>query len=327
MSDQPALAGRADDEGSRFYEWQGERFWSVTTILGRGLPKHLAPWAAKLVAELAWADMKARPQGRNAASLRRWTRNGRAYVEALQAAGGLTSVRLEKLTGEDLGLRWLKGEPDRVRDAAADRGSDVHAAAEDLVLETAQELLGLAMAGYELEILLERQWPDAIAPWMAAFVNFNRDWRPRFLAAEATVFNRPQAYGGTLDAIAVVPGLEDALPGLGLGDVPLVVDYKSGNRLYPEVALQLSAYARGEFVGLPDGVTEAPLPDVSQEYGLALHLRPATRQHPRGYRLRPVRIGQDVFAHFLFARENFRWVTESSKAVLLDELAYPGAAA
>ncbi len=317
----PALAGRADEEGSRFYTWGEEQYWSVTTIIGRGMPKHLAPWAAKLVAELAWEDMKARPHGRNAASLRRWARNGRAYVEALQAAGGLTSVKLERLTPEELGLRWLKGEPDRVRDAAADRGRDVHAEAEDLVLAEAETLIAYAAGGGDLGTALERDWPESFAAWMRSFGNFVEDWRPEFLAAEATVFNTAQAYAGTLDAIAVIPRLDDALPGLGLGEVPLVIDYKSGNRLYPEVAIQLSAYARGEFVGLPDGVTEAPLPEVSPEYGLALHLRPATRQHPRGYRLRPVRIGQDVFAHFLFARENFRWVTETSKAVLLDELA------
>jgi hypothetical protein len=34
-----------------------------------------------------------------------------------------------------------------------------------------------------------------------SFRNWIRDWTPTFVATEATVFNRPQAYAGTLDAI------------------------------------------------------------------------------------------------------------------------------
>lgn len=45
---------RATRDGKRFYDWRptGERFWSVTTIIGGGCPKPaLLPWGIKSVAE------------------------------------------------------------------------------------------------------------------------------------------------------------------------------------------------------------------------------------------------------------------------------------
>lgn len=295
----PALAGKADD-GSRFYTWAGERYWSVTTIIGGGIPKHLQNWAAKLVAELAWADLEAHPHGRNGAALRRWSKGGRAYVEALQESGELRSIKLEKLSARDLGLRYLKGEPDRVRDAAAARGTAVHQAAEEHVLKAVNDASRLLALGLPMPT-----WSDEIAPWMSSFLAFLAEWSPEYLAAEATVFHRGEAYAGTLDAIVRIPAF---------GAEPIVLDYKSGGSIYPDVALQLAAYARGEFIGLPDGVTTAALPAVSLQTGAVLHLT------PKGYSLRPVRIDDDVFRAFLYAREVFRWATETSREVLLDEL-------
>lgn len=55
MTDTPARVRRGPEleqtrEG-RFYLWQGERYWSVTTLIGAGLPKPaLLPWAVKRTA-------------------------------------------------------------------------------------------------------------------------------------------------------------------------------------------------------------------------------------------------------------------------------------
>lgn len=84
----------------RTYEWNGETFDSVTTIISGGVPKgFLTNWAKKLVAEAAvherevWAPMSA--------------------AEAVD---------------------WLKHANDRVSDAASDVGSEVHDWAEAKVL-------------------------------------------------------------------------------------------------------------------------------------------------------------------------------------------------
>ena len=48
----PGLAQITTDRYGRFYEWKGGRYFSVTTILGGGVPKPaLINWAKKFVAD------------------------------------------------------------------------------------------------------------------------------------------------------------------------------------------------------------------------------------------------------------------------------------
>ena len=104
-------------------------------------------------------------------------------------------------------------------------------------------------------------------------------------------------YAGTFDAIAT-------LPGVGV----VLLDVKTGNRVYPEVCLQLAAFAAAEFIGDPDGVTEQPLPEVHA--GAVLHLQPG------GYRLLPVPIGGAVLEAFLAALAVFRFTTDLAPTLL-----------
>lgn len=298
----PALASTDERTGDRYYTWGDERFWSVTTIIGGGVPKYLIPWATKAVADLVIPDV--RQHGKRA--LDRWARAGADDVRTAQAEGRLTSIKLDKLTPDELAARWIKGAADRIRDAAADRGSAVHASAEDLVLAQAREAARLYVDHEALP-----PYDPSIASHMNSFVRFLSDWAPEYLAAEATVFNRTEAYAGTLDSVMRLP-----LRGWDAEPVTTIVDYKSGNAVYAEVALQNSAYARGEFIGSPDGVTELPM--IRPEAAAVLHLT------PKGYALRLVRIDDDVFDAFRFAREVYRWRIETSATVLLQEPSPPG---
>jgi hypothetical protein len=294
----PALASQ-DEAGDRFYSWQGESFWSVTTLIGGGVPKHgLAPWYAKMVAELVHADIAGRgPHARAHAALRRWSTAGREELVRRQAGGELKTVKLDKLDDRELALRYLKAEPERVRDASAVLGSAVHDRAEQLVLSLARETGEAWSRGDDLP-----DWPDELVPHMRSFVGFLAEWHPEYVATEATVFNRAQAYAGTLDAI-----LRVNLPGVGRW--ALLVDYKSGAKIYPEAALQLAAYRRGEFIGLADGTTEVEVPAVDE--CAVLHVT------PKGCRLVPVRTDDAVFSAFLYAREVYSWTKELSRTVLL----------
>jgi hypothetical protein len=273
--------------GGRLYTWEptGERYWSVTTIIGGGIPKDaLKWWAARTVAEFAYDEAP------------NWL--------------GMT---------RDRAIDYLKREPMRYTGGRADVGSAVHAAAEAIVL-------GRALPRFrELE---ERQI-------VASFLNWTRQAKPTYELVEATVYSRSQRYAGTLDAIIVLDwSVLEALAlelGIGLprewadaaarngGRLRLIVDYKTsgdvteGKGIYPEVALQLNAYARADFVGAPNG-DEVPLPAV--DGGLALHLGKG------GWRMVPVRLGDDVFKAFLYAREVFRWQEQVSKTVLGDPLEY-----
>ncbi|MGH3452454.1 MAG: hypothetical protein ACRDQW_17490 [Haloechinothrix sp.] len=85
--------------GQRVYTWRSENYWSVTTIIGGGVPKPaLLPWGIKMVAEGA-ADMA-------------------AQLPAMVAQD------------RDAAVRFLKGLPYAKRDRAADVGTYIHAAAE-----------------------------------------------------------------------------------------------------------------------------------------------------------------------------------------------------
>ena len=312
---QPSGA-RLDEEGQRLWRWEGtgalEEFYSVTTMIGGGVPKHLTAWYAKLVAELAYADILAHgPHSRASAIARRWAAAGRLYIAELRDAG----MKLERAdeTPKGLALRWLKGEPDRVRDLAAAKGSDVHDAAEQFVLEHAREGARIYAATGMIPT-----WPDDIAPHMASFVRFLNDHRPVYLATEARVYNRTRSYAGQADAFLRVRVPDDWTPppwitrpfvheraGGEPGWLSLCTDYKSGKAIYHEVALQTKAYAEGEFIGAPDGRTELAVPAVD---GTAvLHLT------PKGYHFDLLRADEYIFRVFLFAREIFAWVNRESR--------------
>ena len=138
------------------------------------------------------------------------------------------------------------------------------------------------------------------SPYLAGFDRFLADHTPVFLAAEQTVYSRRYGYAGTFDALATLPTHRDW--GLTL------VDVKTGNRIYPEVCLQLAAYAAADFIGHPDTTTEQPLPTI--EAGAVLHLRPG------GYQLLPVPIGWAVLEAFLAALAVFRFTTDLAPTLL-----------
>jgi hypothetical protein len=87
----------------RFYSWRNENYWSVTTIIGGGVPKPaLLPWGIKMVAEGACDHAAELP----------------ALVEK----------------DRDAAVQMLKSIPWARRDRAADLGSIIHAATEAYVL-------------------------------------------------------------------------------------------------------------------------------------------------------------------------------------------------
>ena len=180
-------------------------------------------------------------------------------------------------------IREVKQAPWATRDAAADLGDLIHAAVE------------AHATGHP-----RPQLPPQAEPYLAGFDRFLADHTPTFLAAEQTVYSRRYGYAGTFDALATLPTHRDW--GLTL------VDVKTGNRIYPEVCLQLAAYAAADFIGQPDTTTEQPLPTIAA--GAVLHLRPG------GYQLLPVPIGWAVLEAFLAALAVFRFTTDLAPTLL-----------
>jgi hypothetical protein len=106
MSDLVVRAPRrtTHHNGQRIYEWAGERYWSVTTILGGVLAKPALPyWAAK--------------------------------ETAMFAIDNLPQIRAIAAKDRDAAVQMVKGAPWRSRDKAANLGNLIHSIAESIATE------------------------------------------------------------------------------------------------------------------------------------------------------------------------------------------------
>ena len=167
------------------YTLDGQPVMGVTTILKKGLPMPgLTGWAARQCAQFVAARRDILTQ-----------LNDRELVDLVQ------------------------GAPNRNRDEAAVRGTELHALAEQLA------------HGEEVEV------PEALAGHVDHYLAFLEAFRPASAIVERPVFNRAHRYGGTLDMLAETHEFGRTL-----------FDFKSsGSGVYGEVALQLAAYAHAEF--------------------------------------------------------------------------------
>lgn len=178
----------------------------------------------------------------------------------------------------------LKGAPRRYTSERADIGSEVHDIYDRL---SRGEQVGRVSADAE--------------PYIRHFDQFVKDFDPKFLMNEETVFSDAHRYAGSFDWIAEI------------GGEIVVGDWKTTKSTYPEVALQLSAYRHADYVQRPDG-ERAPLPKVTG--GAVFHVSP---DH---YELIPARCDEQVFEVFLALRNVvFEWDKELSKQVLGKALA------
>ncbi|MGW1497525.1 hypothetical protein ACWCQW_02855 [Streptomyces mirabilis] len=199
---------------------------------------------------------------------------------------------------------WLRRAPLRKKDERADIGSAVHQ-----IIEA--EVLGQPIA----EGLLD---DPEMAPYLHHFGRFVREWDVTFEASEMVVGNRTAGYAGTLDYLLRSPLIAAEF------DIPastvLMGDTKTGGELdvkgvYPEAALQMSAYRKAEVAWLRDGST-VPMP-ATHSTGVVLHLR------PEGYRLIPVVCDDQVFAAFRIVQQAADWVSGLSKQVVRPALTLP----
>jgi hypothetical protein len=280
-------------QGNGYYadHHTGDRLRSVTTILGGGVPKPgLMFWAANTCTDSAIDNLP-------------------ALVAASRHPEQLAELR-----------DWIKRAHTRKKDERAEVGSAVHAIVESRILGT--PLPPAVVVG-------EEEWDfdgPELAPYIAAFLRFEEEWEPTWLASEMVVANPEHGYAGTLDYIisggrGVVPSpIAQALidQGYTIGDADIMGDTKTGGEwdrttasghvhgVYPEAGLQMAAYRNATTCWLRDG-TRAPMPPTA-EVGVILHLR------PEGYRLYPARCGATEYRYFRHAQMVDEWASRIASA-------------
>jgi hypothetical protein len=289
----------------RVYTRHGRNYWSVTTIIKNGLPAPaIKEWAVSKVAEYAVANRAQLGAMLQAVTLRRVKPEEvfpKDVAAAVRAVLGVPYEDSDERRAHVSDPIYVVSDPDRVASVVAflrnapyreserkkDLGSDIHRHVEAHIL------------GHPVP-----ETPPDVAPYIHQLHRVEDAFRPHWLMSEATVYSDSESYAGTLDVLARV----------GQRDLIAIGDVKSGKAIYSEIALQLAAYARADYVGLPDGTdVEMPRPDLA----FGLHLT------PDDYHVIPVRIDDDVWDAFRYTREVFRWMEETSKDVLGPELDGP----
>jgi hypothetical protein len=142
---------------------------------------------------------------------------------------------------------WLRQAQNAKRDAAAALGTKVH--------DAAQQGLTLDKVGPE------------VAPFLKQYLSWVADTGIEIVLQERQVWSLTEGYAGTFDLIGRFPKTGDHW----------LIDLKTGSGVYPEHALQTSAYAEADFVGEDDVVDDAAtdiLHSVGQDHRAVLHLRP-----------------------------------------------------
>ncbi|MFJ1789556.1 hypothetical protein ACIOML_35260 [Streptomyces anulatus] len=152
-----------------------------------------------------------------------------------------------------------------------------------------------------------RVHPD-LEPYRQGFAEFLDVVRPELVRAEDIAWSDTHQYAGSFDAILRVRLGEDGKPDHVSGEWhTLIVDWKTSKSTYPDVALQMSAYAHADKIIASDGTSE-PMPEF--DGAAVLHIT------PDGWAFKPVRIDPEVFDIFLTLRRVFTWDRETSKTVI-----------
>ncbi len=213
------------NEASHRYRLDGRPVTGVTTILGGGIPKPaLVWWAPGVTAK---------------------------WVTDPENAGKLN----ELLAGDqESAIKFLQSLPNKERDSAAERGTEVHDLAEKL-----------ATTG-------EVDAPEELVGFIEGYLDFLDRWQITPVLVEVVLANREHWYSGKVDLLATSPLLMSQAD-IDAGKV-IQIDLKTSKGVYFETALQTAAYSRAEFY--MDGTKEVPMPEVVATY--VAHVTPLDRE-------------------------------------------------
>ncbi len=189
--------------------------------------------------------------------------------------------------------KWLANhgwdEAEAIKNAAADKGSKIHLAIVDLING---EEVGMdrkykdSQDGEAKELELEEY--EALL----SFAEWYKATKPKITVNEQVVFSDKFGYAGTVDLIAEIDGEK------------WIIDFKTGQYIWPEYELQLSAYRNAW----------QEMEIEKEEYKLAI-LQLGYRMNKRKYKFTEIK---DKFNLFLSAREIWANETEGQKPLQKD---------
>lgn len=178
-------------------------------------------------------------------------------------------------------LNESKGASDDMKNIAAHTGDLVHAYIDNIIKSQCEKSTDRLVYYFDKDgaskficdyLIVEH----IAAPWdydrdkfdacMVAFSKWTREFEVVPVLAEATIYNRQFMYAGSVDLIAYVNGILS------------IIDFKTSKSIYPEVALQLTAYKNGEYiVNDYSRITLDELFGEDEAECCVLHLRPTER--------------------------------------------------
>ena len=254
----PSLAKKKTSaDGPRMYAWPPTpphefEVMSVTSGVGNGYPKPFL---------IPWA--------------------AKMSAECAVDDHEIISAMLEKGM-EKAAIDHIKNARNRSAGEKADRGTIVHAALEAFIAK--KPVSDAALAIQLTDARVPRTMWKSTKGMIEGALLFLKESKLKVTHSEATVFSREHEYAGTADLFGTMK--------IGTNVVPVVVDFKTGKAVYDDTSMQLTAYARADFIGLDDG-TELPMPKGIK---LGIVVRPMASGT---YEKVVFALGDDVFDLFL----------------------------
>lgn len=215
-----------------------------------------------------------------------------AKMTAQSAVDNIDAVAALAKTDPDAAVDMLKGAHTRYTKSRSNLGSAAHD-----MFERMMRGENVRRVGMDLE------------PYRRHFAEFLDEVQPELVSAEDVMWSDTHNYAGSSDAILRVQDEQ-------VGPVLVMADWKTSKDTYPDVALQLSAYAHADRIIDADGESR-PMPEI--QAGAVLHVT-AER-----WAFKPVKIDGGVFDFFLALRRVFDWDREVSKTVIGKPIAQGGA--
>lgn len=213
-----------------------------------------------------------------------WAANkgAEAFQVSVKPGEVLDEVRIKDIAN------LIKTSHRQVKDAAADIGTLIH-----------NWLSAFLKAGITGKPLPKKPLNPKMKNAIESFLAWTKKNKVKFHEPERKVYSRKYGYAGTCDAIATVNGK------------PTIVDFKTGNAIYPEYFLQTVAYQAALQEELKQKFTHNLILRLSQEN---------KEKDILPFEVRETENHKENFKAFLACLQIYKWQQANRKAEILNNL-------